>query len=206
MPPLARLPLGLLATLALGITACDGAAAPAGDGGAPTGAVALAALPARVAAVQCAKPYLCCTADERALRDRAPTEAECEQGFGQFLELFASSIDDSVKAGRARYDGAILAECMRKVEALTCPEARASLPPVITIEACPFLVPRVRAGGECAQSYECINTYCKIGNGGSICVAKKPNDADCQSPDECTSGECNDDAACAPFPKRTACN
>ncbi len=154
------------------------------------GSVSIEMAPALVAGVVCEKIYACCQPTE-GLRPVTMTQAACDLLVSGTLGALMSQANAAIARGRATYDAAALAACLKKYTEQTCAQARAS-GGVSFYRSCDFVKPLVPIDGACNDSVECIDGYCD-GMGAGVegkCVAKKANGEACMADDECTGRRC----------------
>ena len=155
----------------------------------PGAGVALNAAPDDIAQTVCPKAYSCCTASELMGNDLAGTdEASCEVATAKSFVDQLSAVEDSQRAGRARYDGMRVAACLATIRSSTC-DALGATNHLSGIPGCEtFVVPLVAEGGDCFNDWECMVGRCNAGK----CQAQPANG------EACADGHCADGAVCDP--------
>jgi hypothetical protein len=181
-----------------------------------------------IAAVYCPKLFECCAADELAEKFEGADPpvndvAACEryyQGLGILVEAI-------LRDGRAEYDPDRLSACLDDLDGWDCDQLRRTEP--FGDRLCDLIVGQVQPGDYCDSDMECADgaycedetcrtvpgpgdacssrctdgLYCKITDGGNLCVETKPDGEACQYENTCTSGACNE-GVCGPREECTA--
>jgi hypothetical protein len=187
----------------------------------PEAGVALSAAPDEIAQTVCPKAYSCCTASELMGNDLAGTdEASCEVATAKSFGDQLSAVQDSERAGRARYDGTRVAACLATIRSSTC-EALGATNHLSGIPGCEsFVVPLVGEGGDCGNDWECKVGRCNAGkcqtqpaageacadghcaagavcDPAGMCVAARADGESCTEAAQCPSLQCTN-SVCAP--------
>lgn len=167
--------------------------------------VALADLPARYAAIVCARWFGCCDPAERMQRlgfaDPPPTdEAAC---VAAYLPVAEAEIGgrEPFDAGRMTYDAVAASVCLDALVAQGCAGGEDAVPAVCgqgryyneSPAARMFFVGTVALGGTCRRNQECAgtDTYCAEALTGALSCAPLP-----QVGEPCTFGDCAAGAYC----------
>ncbi len=174
----------------------------AGTSSGGSGGIPLQNLPLAFSTAGCEKLFECCTAEELMSQQLVgETAEECSITLAAFLSLIVAPIQSSVTAGRAEYDGVALQECLDMYTATSCADARNGT--ADPASGCgQFLVPKVELGGDCAQSFDCIDGWCDEAS-GNLCAPKKEDGSECVDDAECQSGYCDTVAGCGVEPAST---
>jgi hypothetical protein len=164
-------------------------------------------LPLSLGEAGCGKIYQCCSAEERMANPFLGEDAEsCAVTVAAFTSLLVPAIQDAVAGDRAEYDGVALQHCIAVMQAQSCTEARSGSTDVSAASGCaPFLIPQVVLGGECEESFECIDGWCDDA-AGSLCSPLKADGSECSDAEECQSDYCDSGAGCGPEPASTGDN
>jgi hypothetical protein len=178
-----------------GSAGTGGGGATAADGGtydAPPvpSSISIEMAPALVAGVICEKTYSCCQPTE-GLRPLTMTQSACDLFVSATLAALMSQANMAVASGRAGYDPAALAACLKRYTEQSCTDARAT-GGMSALRSCEFVKPLVPLGGACRNHVECIGGYCVTATAGAdgTCAAKKADGEVCVVPDECEGGRC----------------
>jgi len=169
--------------------------------------IAVQDLPLALGEAGCGKIFECCSAEEIMANPFLGDDAmSCAVTVAAFTTLLVPAIQDAVAGGRAEYDGVALEACVAAMEAQTCAEARSGSTDVSSAPGCvPFLTPLVALGGDCEESFECIDGWCDE-TAGSLCSPLKEDGSECSSDDECQSDYCDPLDGCGPEPASTGDN
>ena len=154
------------------------------------GSVSIEMAPALVAGVICEKMYTCCQPTE-GLRPVTMTQAGCDLLISGTLGALMTAANAAIAKGRATYDSAALAACLKRYMEQSCTELRVS-GGLSAYRSCDFVKPLVAVGGACNDSVECMGGYCSGAGAGTegSCMAKKADGAECAADDECTGRRC----------------
>ena len=122
----------------------------------PEPGVALSAAPEQIASTVCPKAYSCCTPSQLMGNDLAGTdELSCESKTAKAFRDQLAAVQDSQRAGRARYDGTRVGSCLETIRASTC-ETLGMTNHFTGIPGCEkFVEPLVEVGGTCFNDWEC---------------------------------------------------
>jgi hypothetical protein len=147
---------------------------------APIGAmIPQAQAPAAFARLMCEKIYGCCAVADQ-LRLPVDDQAGCEVAFTDLLNQVNTEIAAAISAGRVRYDGQALADCLRSYQTTGC-SAATPMGTVISYRECAYLTPLVDGGQPCQSHFECKAGFCA----GGVCTARKADGDACGQDDEC---------------------
>jgi hypothetical protein len=178
-----------------------------GDDDAESGSVPLEQMPTRLASVSCELQFECCPSQVQNNPLVGSSAEDCTVTVGAFLTLFVASLQASISAGRAAYDGALLGRCIDQLSAAGCTADPNQLTGCTEENA--FIRPLVEPGGECTQAYECKSGTC-LGAGSTLdetaptstgkCATALPEGSACSDDAECVSGRCDFfEEVCAPL-------
>jgi hypothetical protein len=158
-----------------------------------SGGIPIADGPVEIARVLCDKVFGCCSDAELAAlpQNLGQSEGACQLAVAVYLTLVVQASEESIAAGRIRYDGVALSDCLTRYGSEDCALLR-----TLDLSLCPdVFAPAVELGGACGISSDCIGGYCEGANDGAVpigeCVAKKPAGAACTAAAECASGLCD---------------
>jgi MYXO-CTERM domain-containing protein len=138
--------------------------------------------PTEIAQTVCPKAYDCCTAAQLMGNDMAGTdEASCEMKTTDAFTQQLANVQASEKAGRAMYDGEKVEACLATIRSSTC-QMLQTTNHLAGVPGCDtFAKPLVAAGGECFNTFECIQGWCKpnqsMSGGAGSCVVPQDGDA-----------------------------
>jgi hypothetical protein len=163
----------------------------------------------------CAKAFECCTEEELdALALVGESESQCRLAIGALLGLYAVEIQASIDAGRARYDGEGLADCIESPAELGCDmlpgRANPGILSFLDAIGCPGVMsPLVEMGETCGAHHECLDGYCdgatQAWSPTGTCAATKANGEDCTLAEECEGGACSPTDGCEPVDDTPIC-
>lgn len=151
------------------------------SGGTPAAPIALENLSQELAQSYCELAFSCCTAMEQTelFKDfpmPPKTAEECTTTFKDLYDtLVLGDAKASVDAGRVKYDGALAASCLAKVDGQCSALGDEGISQ--TDEACnAVFVGLVPDGGECTSSQDCAGTdsYCPIPQGAMTGKCEAP--------------------------------
>ena len=159
-------------------------------------------MPAASASALCAKIATCCSAEEKMMSILPPDRAGCERVLLMEHQAQVQGFEQILAMGRASYDGAALAACLKAIADQTCPEARMRTNQNVP-SICPQMIAgKVAMGGACRDSGECMNGWCvdfTPQRDGRCMGPRKKVGAACEDSDECESRNCDlFDGMCAP--------
>jgi len=150
------------------------------SGGTPVTPIALENLSQELASSYCELAFSCCTAMEQTvlfedLSMPPKTVEECKVAFKDLYDTFVlADTKASVDAGRVKYDGALAASCLAKVDgqcsSLTDGGAAGDA------ECSAIFVGLVADGGECSSSQDCAtkDSICSIPQGAMLGKCEAP--------------------------------
>lgn len=181
-----------------GSSAGEGGESTGGSGGAPAsgaaggGGVPISVGPVEVGRAVCDKLFECCTEAELAALPMGLGDAEssCQISVAVYLAVIVEASNESLAAGRIRYDGVALADCLEDYANEPCGVHEA-----LDLGICPgVFAPQVELGGRCGISGDCIGGYCEGANDAAnpvgTCAERKLDGAVCAANAECASGLC----------------
>lgn len=194
-------------TTSAGGTSATGGTTSTGGTSSSAEGVPLQNLPLELGTATCGKVFECCSDEEIAANPFfGEDESSCTIAIAAFASFLVPAIQDAEAGGRAEYDGAAFESCLAVLEGLSCAEARSGSADVTSGQDCAeFLVPLVELGGECEQSFECIDGWCDM-DAGSLCSPLKADGAECADDEECQSGYCDPLDGCGAEPTDTGDN
>jgi hypothetical protein len=142
------------------------------SGGTPVTPIAFENLSTELSKNYCALAFSCCTPMEQTeLFGSFPmppkTEEECVTTFKEFYDMFVTTgLKAGLDAGRLKYDGALAASCLAKVDG-ECSALGSSGLTAVDPTCDTVFSGLVADGGECAQDNECATkgSFCAIPQG-----------------------------------------
>jgi hypothetical protein len=146
-----------------------------GGDGSSGGPVSIDDFPATITDANCGYLFRCCTDAEIMTEFMGvtvgngsagiTTELQCEQYESGLIDAFSLPyLKQSIAAGRASYDGSVVASCASALDALAC----GGMSSLEQDPACKgYIVPLVADDGACTQNYECTSGNCEGATDGS---------------------------------------
>jgi len=144
----------------------------------------------------CSNAYKCCMPAQLMNNMAAgTTEQECETKTADNFRKTLQNMQNSDKAGRAKYDQAQVDMCLAALRAATCDDLT-KIWNINQIPACnsTFMTPLVAAGDKCQNDFECIDGVCQkpMNAVDGVCVGGNAAGAACTSNDN----RCSADLTC----------
>jgi hypothetical protein len=153
-----------------GVLPCVLAAALAGCGGQVENQskIPIAEAPQTIAQAVCPKAWTCCTATQLMGNQNAGTdEQSCEAKTTMSYQSSLSNVQHSQSLHRALYDGDQLDACLNNIRSYSC-EMLATTNHFSGVTGCDsFIKPLVEMGGDCGNTFECIDSWCKTDANGA---------------------------------------
>jgi len=150
--------------------------------------------PAEIARTICPKAYSCCTAAQLAGNSQlaGSTESECETKTAMHYAGDIEIIKASEQAGRSKYNGDKLAQCLATVRSSTCEQLNATYH-FVGVPGCDsFVTPLAAMGGACTNTFECIQGWCRppenMSGGEGSCEIPQDGEACATSDPKCAPG------------------
>jgi hypothetical protein len=174
----------------------DGGGAALDSGGPPgaAGEIPLKMMPEAAASALCAKIAACCSAEERMQSVLPQDRAGCEMLLAAEHQSDAERIEKLTAGGRATYDGAAFAACLKTIGEQSCAQARL-VNSQSAAASCPQMIAgKVAIGGDCRESAECSGGYCTGATAqapGKCTGPRKKVGAACEDSGECETRNCD---------------
>jgi hypothetical protein len=168
------------------------------SGNPPSGPIALENLSQALAQSYCELAFSCCTAMEQAvifedLNMVPKTAEECTASSKEFYDsLVLADIKASVDAGRVKYDGALAATCLDKIEGQCNSLATGGVGGDAECNA--VFVGLVADGGDCVDSQDCAtkDSFCTKAQGAMMGKCEAP----AKEGESCATTFCADGLVC----------
>ncbi|MCP3140887.1 hypothetical protein [Pyxidicoccus xibeiensis] len=110
------------------------------------------------------------------------------------------SVEASVRAGRLEFQPSMFGTCLRSLRELPCGQVSMGLDGFLLNE-CAAFVPRVEEGGECGNSAECNEGWCRTANTcPGTCARLIPAGRACTATDRCMPGSICVSGTCRQYP------